>query len=221
LVGIAAHHINKGETEMKKTEKKGKDKKKDSFKDNKEKPFKITDRVMFDALSKTVWVEEDRPNLDNMTESEISEELRESLQLLAPEDKATIEAMDHGKEIWEGICNLRKDLSDEEEVVIAPKKIKEPDRKENGGKEKKEKTRVGGVGKEKERVPRNVDEFGFTVGSKRSKFAQMLKSGPKTMSEINKAPWNDGKMKFSKTFELMVSKGFAVLKDGKMSLVAK
>lgn len=91
-----------------------------------EKPFEITDRVVFDALSKTVWAEEDRPDLDSMTESEISEELKESLQLLAPEDKAAIEAMDHGKEIWSKICDMRKDLAAEKIAAATAVKEKKP-----------------------------------------------------------------------------------------------
>lgn len=95
-------------------------------------PFKMTDRVAFQALANVVWEEKDRPDVAGMSDDMVAEELREATSLLAPEDEETVLAMDHGKEIWDVFCGLRKELAQAAVAVTTPapkagsKKVKEP-----------------------------------------------------------------------------------------------
>jgi len=196
-----------GETEMteKKKEGKGKGEKKAGAAP-KEKPFKVTDRVVFEALSKTVWTEEDRPDLGAMTEAEISEELKESLQLLAPEDQGTIEAMNHGAEIWSALCGMRKDLA--EKAVAAPKKTKEPAKKKT-----KEPAENGGQ-KEK-------DRYGFRLDSIKHQIALAVEAVGEngiTVKEIKALPWNVRKDSYKAYWMEMVDNGFASFDGSKVTI---
>ena len=50
-------------------------------------------------------------------------------------------------------------------------------------------------------------------------FINMLKDGPKKMSEIRQAPWNYRKAVFYDAFNGLVAKGWAKMEDGRMMLI--
>ncbi len=98
--------------------------------------FAADDRSAFEALAVACWEEDDRPDISEMTDDQVSQELKESLGLLAPEDKETILALENGKANWAYLEDLMKDQAEEKvevkEKEKAPKEKKPP-------KEKKEK----------------------------------------------------------------------------------
>lgn len=98
--------------------------------------FAADDRSAFEALAVACWEEDDRPDISEMTDDQVSQELKESLGLLAPEDKETILALENGKANWAYLEDLMKDQA--EEKVEVKKKEKAPKEKKPP-KEKKEK----------------------------------------------------------------------------------
>lgn len=94
--------------------------------------FVADDRSAFEALAIACWEEADRPNISEMTDDEVMNELKESLGLLAPEDKETILALENGAANWAYLEDLMKDQAGDE-----VKPAKKTDKK--APKEKKEK----------------------------------------------------------------------------------
>lgn len=94
--------------------------------------FVADDRSAFEALAIACWEEADRPNISEMTDDEVMSELKESLGLLAPEDKETFLALENGDANWAYLEDLMKDQAGDE-----VKPAKKTDKK--APKEKKEK----------------------------------------------------------------------------------
>jgi len=130
---ISQEEVKENEMDKKKNDKPKKDEKKKAAPVPK---FVADDRSAFEALAIACWEEADRPNISEMTDDQVSQELKESLGLLAPEDKETILALENGKANWAYLEDLMKDQAEEKvevkEKEKAPKEKKPP-------KEKKEK----------------------------------------------------------------------------------
>jgi len=137
LLAVQAGILPEEEKKMAKDKKKKEKPKKDEKKKAAPVPkFVADDRSAFEALAVACWEEDDRPDISEMTDDQVSQELKESLGLLAPEDKETILALENGKANWAYLEDLMKDQAEEKvevkEKEKAPKEKKPP-------KEKKEK----------------------------------------------------------------------------------
>lgn len=69
------------------------------------------ERKALKALFLTVLTEEDRPDISAFTDDQVAMELKENIELLAPEDAKTVKAMDDGEMIWEYFVSVRAELT--------------------------------------------------------------------------------------------------------------
>lgn len=129
LLAAQAGLLPEEEKKMSKNKPKKKEEKKETLP-----KFVADDRSAFEALAVACWDESDRPDISEMTDDQVSQELKESLGLLAPEDEEVITALENGEANWNYLQALMKDLA--KEKVEAPKGKKE----KKAPKEKKEKT---------------------------------------------------------------------------------
>jgi len=93
------------------------------------------------------------------------------------------------------------------------------ERSKTEGSDKKEKKAPR---EKKEKTAKELDEFGYTVGTKMNLFAQAIAKKPMTMDEVKELPWNTNKAPYPGTWKDLVTKGFGVkTADGKLSIVKK
>jgi hypothetical protein len=138
-------------------------------------------------------------------EAELKTYILAAAKEIIPEDVITDSIKEALKEVK---FDLEKHLSGKRE-----------DRSKTEGSDKKDKKAPR---ERKEKTAREQDEFGYTVGTKMSLFAQAIAKKPMTMDEVKELPWNTNKAPYPGTWKDLVERGFGVkTSDGKLSIVKK
>lgn len=191
----------------------------------------MTDRRAVEILFAVTMKEEDRPKVDDFTDTQCAAELKENVGLLGPEDRKTImeQFPEDGEAAWSHFQALRADLAGKEakedkkagKAAGKAKKDKAP-AAEKPSKEKKKDSVPAPAGEKRKGPPPKFterDEYGFGIGSANHEFIEFLKSGPKSMKECKDAAWNKGGGTFYNAFNQLVKEGKAEkTSDGKMQL---
>jgi hypothetical protein len=89
----------------------------------------------------------------------------------------------------------KEEKKEKKEAKATKKKAAKKPRKKKESKEKK--------------PPKQKDDFGYTVGTRNSLFAQAIKSQPMTMKEVRELPWNEKNVTFYEEFKKLKNSGKA------------
>lgn len=186
---------------------------------NPETPFPattVTDRRALEICFNVTLKEEDRPNVAEMSDEQVVEELGNLALLKAPDKRIVLERFpEDGEAAWAFFVAKVPELgkSSAPAKQLKPKKEKAPKAKKEPKEKKVREPKVPKVEKEK-------DKYGFTVGSANHKFAHALEeSDSLSMVEVKKADWNETAATFYVAFKELCEKGFAEkTEDGRMRL---
>jgi len=179
---------------------------------------------LIDLKNKTVTA----THLQNVV-ANLQADIKRDASMIEPEDKFDPEThkvlADLNVKVPRPAAKEEAVEDDEDEIMPTPSPPMEEERPlaaetlKNSTNEKpikKEKKNTAGT---TEKIKKEKDEFGFTVGSKLNLFANAIKEKPMTMKEICAASWNKGGATYYSTFKKMVDMKVAVKdKDGKMAI---
>jgi hypothetical protein len=128
--------------------------------------------------------------------------------------------------IHKGLKYAIKILTEALEMAKVEGKIKEAVKKNDkkkgivADKKKKEVIKEKFMDKKMNKTEKEKDEFGYTVGTKVSKFVNAIKKRALTMQAVTELPWNDTNSKFDGDFSKLKNRGLAAKDDkGRMYII--
>ena len=169
---------------------------------------------LIDLKNKTVTV----AHLQNVI-TNLQADIKRDASMIEPEDKFDPEThkvlADLNVKVPRPATKEEAVEDDEDEIEPTPSPPMVEETEEVAEKEKKN---AAGT---TEKITKEKDKFGFTVGSKASAFAAAIKKTPMTMKEIKEANWNDKNATFYNVFNGLKNKNLAHKNEnGKMEIVS-